>query len=535
MGCGWPPSRSYRGRLRAFGLAGVCAAFVLMAVPSAALALIPVNTVPPSIGGTAQQGQNLVCSPGTWLNSPTSYAYQWNRAGTAILGATASTYTVQAADVGQPITCSVTASNADGASLVAATSLPVVPIAPVDTAKPVNLTPPVITGTAQQGKVLNCSDGTWLNAPTSFARQWKRDGSAIAGATAAAYTVQAADVAHQLTCSVVATNGAGDSAETTSLPVVPIAGLPVAVNKPALQGSGRVSEGLVCWNGTWQPPGDSYSYRWTRDGTPIAGAETAGYAVVSADQGRVLACQVTAHSVAGDSTASSDPLTATAAAAGGGGGGGGQPSGGDRTPPVITGLSLLRRRFTVGRGATAIVSAAARRTAAGTAFRFSLSKSAGVAIVLARIADGYRQGKRCAPLTPQLRRRLARGVRGRTGKVRAVRLNALLRRNRCDIKSTAGSLARSARAGANTIPFTGRLGRRALPPGRYTAGLVAGDAAGNLSTWRLVSFEVVSAKRPAPRRRAARRAPKRHLATAATAPSPKAAATDVALGETAAP
>ena len=53
--------------------------------------LAPLNTVAPVISGTASVGQTLtVTSDGTWTNTPTSYTYQWRRAGVAITGETRS-------------------------------------------------------------------------------------------------------------------------------------------------------------------------------------------------------------------------------------------------------------------------------------------------------------------------------------------------------------------------------------------------------------------------------------------------------------
>lgn len=69
----------------------------------------PLNSVLPVISGTAQVGQTLTVTNGTWSNSPTSYTRQWKAAGVAISGATATTYVPVAGDVGKTITCTVTA------------------------------------------------------------------------------------------------------------------------------------------------------------------------------------------------------------------------------------------------------------------------------------------------------------------------------------------------------------------------------------------------------------------------------------------
>jgi Regulator of chromosome condensation (RCC1) repeat len=87
----------------------------------------PSNTAPPTISGTAQQGQTLSESHGSWTNNPTSYVYQWlqcNALGeiqtcVAISGATSETYVPVLGDVGHTIRVQETASNAGGSSSAA--------------------------------------------------------------------------------------------------------------------------------------------------------------------------------------------------------------------------------------------------------------------------------------------------------------------------------------------------------------------------------------------------------------------------------
>jgi hypothetical protein len=77
---------------------------------------VPVNTTSPAITGTPTAGQTLTCSTGAWTNNPTSYSYAWQRNGTAIPGASTTTYVVTSADQGQTLSCTVQATNAAGQS-----------------------------------------------------------------------------------------------------------------------------------------------------------------------------------------------------------------------------------------------------------------------------------------------------------------------------------------------------------------------------------------------------------------------------------
>ena len=78
----------------------------------------PINTASPTVSGSTTQGQTLSVTNGSWNTNlayaPTSYTYQWKRAGSNISGATSSTYTTVTADIGNSITCTVTAVNNRG-------------------------------------------------------------------------------------------------------------------------------------------------------------------------------------------------------------------------------------------------------------------------------------------------------------------------------------------------------------------------------------------------------------------------------------
>jgi hypothetical protein len=133
----------------------------------------------------------------------------------------------------------------------------------------------------------------------------------------------------------------------------------------------------------------------------------------------------------------------------------------------VQGFGLERRRFAVGRDPTAV--AARRRTPRGSAFRYTISEDASARILIERAAKGLRSGRRCAKPTAKLRRRHAK---------------------RCTRYTPAGTLTRSAKQGTNRHPFSGRIGRRALKPGRFRATITTTDAAGNVSAPHTTAFSV---------------------------------------------
>jgi hypothetical protein len=173
----------------------------------------------------------------------------------------------------------------------------------------------------------------------------------------------------------------------------------------------------------------------------------------------------------------------TARAGGAGGGGGGAGGATAASAPRLTDASLTHRTFRVGRrptpirarlaaaaslGAPARASIARRRAPVGTTFRFTLDRAANVRIGFARRTQGVRgPGGQCVRPTQRL-----------------------AGRRRCALFVPDGTLVRSAPQGAVSVPFSGRVGRRALRPGRYRAGLTA--ALGGRSAKPVVlSFRIV--------------------------------------------
>lgn len=260
----------------------------------------PANTVAPSITGTAKVGSVLTGTAGTWTGRPTPVtALQWLRGGVDIAGATASTYTLVAADAGTTVSLKVTATNSVGS--VSATSAATATV----TAAPVNTAVPTISGTPKVGTALTATTGTWTGTPTpTYAYQWKVGGT-NAGTNAATYTPVASDAGKTVTVTVTATNSAG-TATANSTATAAVTQTPANTAVPVVSGTTALGDTLTTTNGTWTgTPAPTFTYQWTRGGTNIAGATAATYVITAADQGTTLVAKVTATNSAGTATANS--------------------------------------------------------------------------------------------------------------------------------------------------------------------------------------------------------------------------------------
>ena len=290
---------------------------------------LPSLGVAPTPTGTTTQGHTLTATPGTWNNAPTAYAYGWERcdasgaACAAVAGAGGSNYTLTGDDAGSTIRSEVTASNVSGTATVASgPTAVIVPLPPAAT------TAPAIAGTATNLQTLAASPGTWTNGPTKLAYKWEDCApsgggcTAIAGATAATYTLALSDVGDAVRVVVTASN-AGGSGTATSAPTPVIAPIltpwantpvPSLLAAPVVSGSAAVGATLTCAVGRWTNGPTSYEYRWVRGNAPILNATAATYTVTTADRGQQLSCTVTAINAGGAIQADSARLTIPAPA-----------------------------------------------------------------------------------------------------------------------------------------------------------------------------------------------------------------------------
>ena len=158
----------------------------------------------PVITGSAAVGHKVTASRGTWT-AGTAFKYRWYSNGSAISGATASTYTVPTSMAGKKLTVKVTGTKTGYATKTVTSAAIGVPI----------VSAAYITGTPRVGHTLAAHHGAWTSG-TSFAYQWYANGVAISGATASSYKATSAVVGKRITVRIKGTKAGFTTAYRTS-------------------------------------------------------------------------------------------------------------------------------------------------------------------------------------------------------------------------------------------------------------------------------------------------------------------------------
>ena len=217
----------------------------------------PAITVPPT-GGTIARGQNANFS--VTVTGTTPLAYQWNKDGLAINGATASTLSLMGAQTGNAGNYTVTVSNAAGTVTSASAVLTI-------NSPAVIVTQPR-SQTALVGSTVTFTVVTSGSPAATY--QWRANGLTLGGQTSSTLTLTNVQPINAANYDVIVSNGVGGAVSSLAqLSVVAAASAPVIVSSPAPR-TLVVGSSTVLSVGVSAAP--AATYQWRKSGVAIAGA-----------------------------------------------------------------------------------------------------------------------------------------------------------------------------------------------------------------------------------------------------------------------
>jgi surface antigen len=155
-----------------------------------------------------------------------------------------------------------------------------------------NTASPAVTGTAQVGKTLRTTRGTWSAKHLTFKYQWLGNGKPIRGATAQTFTPGAGQLGQKIRAKVTATKSGAHSGTARTPATGGVAkGVFVVSAAPTVAGKAQVGLPLATNRGTWSPSG-TFSYQWYAGADPISGATAAAFTPTPAQLGSGLTVRV---------------------------------------------------------------------------------------------------------------------------------------------------------------------------------------------------------------------------------------------------
>ena len=315
------PTSSVIGSTVKVKITGSATGYTSASATSVATAKVVAGTIIPgtaNIVGAATYGTKLTIDKGTWGPGTLTFTYKWYRDGTAISGATSSSYTIGSSSIGHVISVKVTAARSGFTSEHITSDPTDTIVAATFASAPV----PTITGTLAVGSTLTEAHAT-SSPSTSVTKkyQWYRespggDPVAISGATSTTRVLSASDAGHIILVKI-----------TYSLsgytPVTQYSTVTTAVwvrGTPKITGTAKVGDLLTASTGTWTPSAEvTYTYQWYRSGVAITDATESTYTLTSSDKTKTMTVKVIATDTTPDtayapSTSSASSATAKVAA-----------------------------------------------------------------------------------------------------------------------------------------------------------------------------------------------------------------------------
>jgi hypothetical protein len=239
---------------------------------------LPLETSEPTLDSThLRVGSALRALAGSWT-SGSQFTYQWFAAGEAISGATRSTFTPTAAQLGKRLSVRLDGSRAGyiPASRTSEPTSSVVSLGNISQGRP------VIVGNATPGATLSVARPPAVPAPDSVSYRWRLDGASIRGANRSELTMRSDWRGHDITVSATVEK-AGYVVKSVTSPAARVGGAYSVSPRPVISGTVRVGSTLTAIRGAWSPTPSSFSFQWYADGRPISGATASKYTLTGTD------------------------------------------------------------------------------------------------------------------------------------------------------------------------------------------------------------------------------------------------------------
>jgi hypothetical protein len=233
----------------------------------------------------------LSAETGTW-DSGTTFAYQWNRnsngQASPISGATSSAYTLDANDLNQTITVTVTGTN-NGASAVRTSAA----TAQVQKGTQKTKALPKLVGTLAVGQTISVGV-TEFAAGSTFTFEWFIDAVSVTSPTPGQLKLEGANLGKKLGLKVTA-DLPGYNPYVVSIDAADLIapGTYVSKGTPSVKGLIKALETVTVDAGVWDD-GVTLTYQWAIDGQAIQGQTTEAFKLPRESVGKNLTVAVTA-------------------------------------------------------------------------------------------------------------------------------------------------------------------------------------------------------------------------------------------------
>ncbi len=265
-------------------------------------------------------------------------AYQWQKSGVALSGATSASYTIASVQAGDGGSYACVVTNSTGSTTSSAASLTVTSaaVAPSIASQPVSAS--VTTGASVTLTVV--ANGT---APLTY--QWQKNGAAISGATSASYSLASAQAADAGSYACVVANSVGSA--TSNAAALAVSSSPAAPTITLSPASASVASGSSATFTLAASGATPLTYQWYKGVAAIGGATATSYSIASAQSADAGSYSCVVTNSAGSVTSNAATLTVNSA----------NPPPAITSPPAsVTVVAGAGATFTVGASGAAPLS-----------------------------------------------------------------------------------------------------------------------------------------------------------------------------------